>query len=280
MIMNYADEYVEALVAKWYKLLPASTSYNFRSNVAIALENQYTYHSLSPHDDLERKLLSISFKILPIYYSLLEPLHQIINFTTFLSNNETLRTPDANYNLHLYDSTSGIKPFYIMADDISITYDSDIGDYYNIAYEYFLITLNNILEEMYYSACLSGNGFKLKNLKIDRNIQFVVQQMREQNRFPNFVIKNAIDNCKSWSVHSDNIGNWNYLSCKTKMIFPKVYAILGNTDNVYYCTHIPIKYFVKHDASNKIEVTTRTEKLVHIVQNHSLGVIVKNGIRN
>ena len=39
MIVNYADEYVEAIVSKWQKMLPRSDSYEYKSNVALALEN-------------------------------------------------------------------------------------------------------------------------------------------------------------------------------------------------------------------------------------------------
>ena len=272
MIVTYADEYVEAIMSKWQKMLPSSnSSYEYRSNVALALENQYIYHKKSQFwwssvsEEIGIKLAMMSFKVLPALYILLEPLSKIVNFVTFIGHKEMLRTNNKNYDLTTRNVPI-INPAISFKDE----------DYTAIAYSIYQDIESRIFNAMNREATNAGQKYIRNNTKLDRNIQFVRHRMVNDGLNPNYVI------CQSRSedrIEIDQIGNWDFNKYVTKNNMLKKNILLGNSQDFYYCTYVPLVYNIKDvDAitkhtslSNKIRLETQI--IGKIVENNSLGVI-------
>lgn len=257
MIVNYADEYVEAIVSKWQKMLPRSDSYEYKSNVALALENQYVYHKkVAIDEDINRHLVLMSYKILPLFFTFCESLAHVINFNTFIGEQEILRTKNNNYELTTFEST-------IAEADLTDTSNQNCSE---IAYHMY----QNV-QSYIFNCILTKNSRKYvrNNLKLDRNLQFVYSQMKSEGCSPTFLINHVMGR-KTLRTNS-HINSWKFQQYQTANDALKHKLILGNMDDIYYCMYVPIKYV---GASNR----KLSSKKVHIFTDRAFKMVDDNSV--
>ena len=249
---TYSDEYVEAIVNKWTKMLPVTTNAEFRSNVALALENQYNYHkTLGVSFELNKKLAYVSFKILPIYFQLMQAFSFFYKYYSVYSEDELIRIQNKNWS-------PGLEPDQTFLANVGTDFES--VDYNHLAYELFDRVKEIILEKTV--KCIT-RVYQKNNVKLERKLQFVCAKLKSENCYPDVIITDAKRKNNTGRHLPFEIGNNLVLKIyKTLNKATKNKTIIANYSDITYYSHVPIIY--DSDDLRKLETNTLMNKFIKI----------------
>lgn len=268
---TYSDEYVEAIITKWTKMLPITQNLEFRSNVALALENQYNYHKkLNVSLELTKKLASISFRILPKYFQMMQGFSYFHQYYSVYSEDELLRVQNKVW--------SGTEPEQKQLGTVSVDFENlENFDFADIAYQLFIQTKEIILSETIKNI---NRVYQRNNLKLDRKVQFVYSKLKSENCVPDIMIKNTEN--RNWIGKHVPIMNGDDLMFdvyKTSNKAIKNKVIIGNHDDITFYSCVPIRFDSKdlkrlesNTLMNKF-IKINTDGFVQIGLNPSLALI-------